>query len=82
MRHYRAVAGVLLAADAKSSDAKTRVGTCEDAKKQMEYFCNEKNAKNDSMVQMGTACPNARNNVKEACEGKVGKDHEYKFDKK
>lgn len=57
-----------------------RVGNCEDAKKQMAYFCDESNAGSDSMVQIGTACNNAKNNVKEACEGIVQPDAEYKFD--
>ena len=57
---------------------KTRVGTCEDAKKQQDYFCDQKNAANDSMVALGTACRNAKINVKEACEGIVEKDEVYK----
>ena len=61
------------------ADDKTRVGTCEDAKSQMEYFCDPDRGKNDTMVQMGTACNNAKSNVKEACEGIVEQDKEYKF---
>ena len=61
-------------------DAKGRVGDCNDAKQQMAYFCDESNAGGDSMVQIGTACNNAKNNVKEACEGIVQPDAEYKFD--
>ena len=61
---------------------KTRVGTCNDAKSQMEYFCNPDNAANDSMVAIGTACTNAKNNVKEACEGIVQPDKAYEFDDK
>lgn len=57
-----------------------RAGTCSDAKKQMEYFCDEKNAATDSMVALGTACNNAKNNVKAACEGIDTPDPEYKFD--
>ena len=45
----------------------------------MEYFCDPERGKNDTMVQMGTACNNAKNNVKEACEGIVEQDKEYKF---
>jgi hypothetical protein len=70
------VAPLALAAD----DSKTRVGTCEDAKSQMEYFCNPANAASDSMVAIGTACTNAKNNVKEACEGVVAPDKAYKFE--
>ena len=60
----------------------TRVGTCTDAKSQMEYFCNPDNAASDSMVAIGTACNNAKNNVKEACEGIVEADKTYEFDDK
>jgi len=63
-----------------ADEAKTRVGTCEDAKSQMEYFCNPANAASDSMVAIGTACTNAKSNVKEACEGIVEPDKAYKFD--
>lgn len=66
-----------------ADDAKTtRVGTCNDAKSQMDYFCNSANAANDSMVAIGTACTNAKNNVKEACEGIVEPDKTYEFDDK
>lgn len=58
-------------------EAKTRVGTCEDARSQQEYFCDMKNAENDSMVALGTACRNAKINVKEACEGIVIPDAKY-----
>jgi len=37
-----------------------------------------KNASSDSMVALGTACRNAKINVKEACEGVVEKDETYK----
>ena len=59
-------------------EKKTRVGTCEDAKKQQDYFCDMKNAASDSMVALGTACRNAKINVKEACEDVVEKDETYK----
>ena len=72
------VSGLAAAADSK----KTRVGTCQDAKSQMEYFCNPANAASDSMVAIGTACTNAKNNVKEACEGVVEPDKTYEFDDK
>ncbi len=57
-----------------------RAGNCRDANSQMEYFCDESNAANDSMVAIGTACNNAKNNVKAACEGVASPDAEYKFD--
>ena len=59
-------------------EKKTRVGTCADAKKQQDYFCDQKNAAGDSMVALGTACRNAKLNVKEACEGVVQPDETYK----
>ena len=67
---------------AADDSTKTRVGTCNDAKSQMEYFCNPANAASDSMVAIGTACTNAKNNVKEACEGIVEPDRKYEFDDK
>jgi len=74
---FFALAASLAIAD-HHEEKKTRVGTCEDAKKQQEYFCDKKNAANDSMVALGTACRNAKVNVKEACEGIVEKDEVYK----
>ena len=65
-------------ASAAEDEKKSRVGTCQDAKKQQEYFCDMKNAATDSMVALGTACRNAKINVKEACEGVVLPDPEYK----
>ena len=71
--------GLLLSFSANAAEEKkTRVGSCEDAKSQMDYFCDEKNAANDSMVALGTACNNAKKNVAEACEGKVEEDKAYK----
>ncbi len=69
----------LSASFAQSKDE--RAGNCADAKKQMEYFCNDQNSANDTMVAVGTACTNAKNNVAAACEGKVEEDKAYKFDK-
>ena len=66
-----------LAADSKDE----RAGNCNDAKQQMEYFCDESKSANDTMVAIGTACTNAKNNVKAACEGVVEPDKVYKFDK-
>jgi hypothetical protein len=71
-----------LSSGAADDSTKTRVGTCSDAKSQMEYFCNPDNAASDSMVAIGTACTNAKNNVKEACEGIVEPDKTYEFDDK
>ena len=45
-------------------EKKTRVGTCADAKKQQDYFCDQKNAASDSMVALGTACRNAKINAR------------------
>jgi hypothetical protein len=72
------VSGLATAAESN----KTRVGTCNDARNQMEYFCNPDNAASDSMVAIGTACNNAKNNVKEACEGIVEADKTYEFNDK
>jgi hypothetical protein len=69
-----------LGSAAADDSNKSRVGTCNDAKSQMEYFCNPDNAAKDSMVAIGTACNNAKNNVKEACEGVVEPDKKYEFD--
>ena len=57
-----------------------RAGNCEDAKSQMEYFCDPARAAADTMVAVGTACENAKNNVAAACEGKIEPDKEYKFE--
>ena len=77
------LAAFWLVPEAVAADSnKTRVGTCNDARSQMEYFCNPDNAASDSMVALGTACNNARNNVKEACEGIVEADKTYEFDDK
>jgi hypothetical protein len=58
-----------------------RAGNCNDAKSQMEYFCKADDG-TDTMVTLGTACNNAKNNVKLACEGIDTPDPEYKFDDK
>lgn len=77
-----AVLGLAFAVGANAADTAadkaTRVGTCEDAKKQRDYFCDESNAGGDTMVALGTACNNAKSNVKEACEGVVEDDKAYK----
>lgn len=86
MRFPALVAGLVLACATPSTWAESkkdeRAGTCSDAKSQMEYFCDEKNAASDSMVAIGTACTNAKKNVAAACEGKVEADQVYKFDDK
>jgi len=71
------VVGVIALADDQDVK-KTRVGTCADAKKQQAYFCDKSNSASDSMVAIGTACRNAKLNVKEACDGVVDKDEAYK----
>jgi len=74
------VPGITLADHHTEKERLERAGNCDDAKKQMEYFCDESNAASDSMVAIGTACNNAKNNVKAACEGVDQPDAEYKFD--
>ena len=75
------VPGMAIADHHKDKAHMERAGNCSDAKKQREYFCDESNAAKDSMVLIGTACTNAKNNVKAACEGIATPDAEYKFDK-
>ena len=72
-----ATAGISAAAEKD-----TRGGTCEDAKKQHEYYCEGKNDPNDIFTQANIACNNAKRNMAAACEGKVAPDAEYKFEKK
>ncbi len=85
MKHLNLTLGSLCLAFtvcASAADKKDeRAGNCHDAKSQMEYFCDDKNSASDSMVAIGTACTNAKNNVAAACEGKVEADKAYKFDK-
>lgn len=59
----------------------TRGGTCGDAKKQHEYYCEGKGDPNDIFTQANIACNNAKRNVAAACEGIVKPDTEYSFDK-
>ena len=75
-----ALPGVVLAEHHGDKERLERAGNCNDAKQQMAYFCDESNAGSDSMVAIGTACTNAKNNVKAACEGIDTPDAEYKFD--
>ena len=65
-----------------AAEADTRAGTCEDAKKQHEYYCEGKNDPNDIFTQANIACNNAKRNMAAACEGKTAPDAEYKFEKK
>lgn len=65
-----------------AAEVDTRGGTCEDAKKQHEYYCEGKNDPNDIFTQANIACNNAKRNMAAACEGKVAPDAEYKFEKK
>jgi len=80
---FAAFCTALLASTASfAEDEKSRLeraGTCNDAKSQMEYFC-RKDDGTDTMLTLGTACNNAKNNVKAACEGVDTPDPEYKFD--
>lgn len=64
-----------------AAEPDTRGGTCEDAKKQHEYYCEGKNDPNDIFTQANIACNNAKRNMAAACEGKVEPDAEYQFDK-
>lgn len=74
------LAMVLSASSAFAADKKDeRAGKCEDAKSQMEYFCSKDNAKSDTLVSLGTACNNAKDNVAAACEGKAKADLKYEF---
>ena len=67
---------------AVAADTDTRGGTCEDAKKQHEYYCEGKGDPNDIFTQANIACNNAKRNMAAACEGKAEPDTEYKFEKK
>lgn len=75
-----AVALLAMSSVCSAEDKKdTRAGNCQDAKSQMEYFCKEKNSASDTMVSLGTACTNAKKNVKAACEGVSEADQKYEF---
>lgn len=80
-----AIALATLAAPSGAADDQTarleRAGNCNDAKSQMAYFCRQDDG-TDTMLTLGTACNNAKNNVKLACEGIDTPDPEYKFDDK
>ena len=72
----------LAATVAVAEEKDTRGGTCDDAKKQHEYYCEGKNDPNDIFTQANIACNNAKRNMAAACEGKVAPDAEYKFENK
>ncbi|MEO8165700.1 MAG: hypothetical protein ABI619_09920 [Betaproteobacteria bacterium] len=72
----------LAAFPAIAAEVDTRGGSCDDAKKQHEYYCEGKNDPNDIFTQANIACNNAKRNMAAACEGKVAPDAEYKFEKK
>jgi hypothetical protein len=82
MRHafiVVAAAALISAVPAMAQEKDTRAGSCEDAKSQVEYFCNGKGNPNDIMVQAPIACNNAKKNMAAACEGKVEADKKYEF---
>jgi len=72
----------LAATTGVAEEKDTRGGTCDDAKKQHEYYCEGKNDPNDIFTQANIACNNAKRNMAAACEGKVAPDAEYKFENK
>jgi hypothetical protein len=78
---FCALALCLAATVSVSAEKDTRGGTCEDAKKQHEYYCEGKGDPNDIFTQANIACNNAKRNMAAACEGIVKPDTEYKFDK-
>lgn len=80
-RQFASLALVVLAAgfSAVAQAGDTRAGNCEDAKKQMEFFCDPNST---DMMSQFTACTNAKKNVAAACEGKVEEDKPYAFDDK
>ncbi len=71
----------LAAGGVLAAEVDTRGGTCDDAKKQHEYYCEGKNDPNDIFTQANIACNNAKRNMAAACEGKVEADAEYTFEK-
>ncbi len=79
------LAGMIVAAAAASQgwaadDQKDeRGGTCEDAKKQFEYYCEKKGHQDDVVMQAPIACNNAKRNMAAACEGKSEQDYKYEF---
>ena len=85
MKVHSLITALVLGLAATTGDAEekdTRGGTCDDAKKQHEYYCEGKNDPNDIFTQANIACNNAKRNMAAACEGKVAPDAEYKFENK
>ena len=83
MNAHAAVGILLLALAAPAglaADKDVRGGSCEDARKQHEYYCEGKGDPNDIFTQANIACNNAKRNMAAACEGKAEPDTEYKFD--
>jgi hypothetical protein len=83
MKHLNLFLGSVLLTVAMGVNAQNkdeRAGSCEDAKQQLDYFCNNDNP-NDTMVALGTACTNAKKNKAAACDGVVEEDKSYKFEK-
>jgi hypothetical protein len=76
------LAATVAVSEEKAQEKDTRGGTCEDAKKQHEYYCEGKGDPNDIFTQANIACNNAKRNMAAACEGKAEADAEYKFEKK
>ena len=58
-----------------ATEASGRAGTCEEAKTQQKYWCEDR--QQVTVIQTGLECENAKRNVLEACEGKKSKDHTY-----
>jgi hypothetical protein len=75
---FLGVIAVVFAVQAAEKD--TRGGTCEDAKKQHEYYCEGKGDPNDIFTQANIACNNAKRNMAAACEGVVEADQKYQFE--
>lgn len=72
-----------LAQDSKTSEPKaeeqavvTKPGTCEEAKSQQTYWCEERES--ISVVSFGMECENAKKNVAEACHGEKTEVPTYK----
>jgi hypothetical protein len=63
-----------------AAEKDTRGGTCEDAKKQHEYYCEGKGDPNDIFTQANIACNNAKRNMAAACDGVVEADKKYQFE--
>jgi len=72
----------LAASVAFAAEKDTRGGTCDDAKKQHEYYCEGKNDPNDIFTDAYIASNNAKRNMAAASEGKGAPDAEYKFENK